>query len=65
MLAHPPQAILIAGNLAAGENRLLAHPALGRLPATRRFAFDPVLEWCGGPTIIRAADRLAQIRQAL
>ena len=65
VLAHPPQAILVAGNLAAGENRLLAHPALSRLPATRRFAFDPVLEWCGGPTIIRAADRLAQIRRAL
>ena len=65
VLAHPPAAILIAGNLAAGENRLLAHPALAGLKQTRRFTFDPVLEWCGGPTIIRAANRLAQIRREM
>lgn len=63
VLADPPAVILAAGH--DGQDRLLAHPVLAGLPATQRFAFDPALEWCGGPTIIRAAARLAQIRQSL
>ena len=64
MIADPPQVILAAGNVHAQENRLLVHPALKALPGTRREAFEPSLLWCGGPTIVRAAERLAQVRQA-
>ncbi|MBS0254514.1 MAG: ABC transporter substrate-binding protein [Proteobacteria bacterium] len=64
VLADPPPVILVAANGHAQEDRLLVHPALAGLPHTRRFAFDPVLEWCGGPTIIRAARRLAEVRRA-
>ena len=62
MLADPPQVILAAGNPLGNEDRLLAHPALGALRDTRRERFDPRLLWCGGPTIVRAAERLAQVR---
>jgi iron complex transport system substrate-binding protein len=62
MLADPPQVILSAGNPLANEDRLLRHRALDALTDTRRVRFDPSLVWCGGPTIIRAAQRLAQVR---
>ncbi|MEP7222625.1 MAG: ABC transporter substrate-binding protein [Novosphingobium sp.] len=65
MLADPPELILAAGNPRAEENRLLAHPALSGLKATRRASLDPALLWCGGPTIIRAAGRLAAVRKGL
>ena len=48
-----------------GEDRMLAHPALAELRDTRVERFDPSLLYCGGPTIIRAAERLAAIRSAL
>lgn len=64
MIADPPQVILAAGNAHAQENRLLAHPALAALGGTRRETFEPSLLWCGGPTIVRAAERLAQVRRA-
>ena len=63
MLADPPQVILAAGNVLGNEDRLLAHPALAALQGTRRARFDPQLLWCGGPTIIRAAERLAAVRR--
>ncbi len=65
MLADPPAVILAAGNGHAGEDRLLAHAALAQMPETKRFSFDPALLWCGGPTIIRAAARLAEVRRSL
>ena len=65
VLAAPPRAILIAGDGRAQENRLLDHPALNYLAETRRIAFDSSLLWCGGPTIIRAAEHLAQTRKSL
>ncbi|MCX7863757.1 MAG: ABC transporter substrate-binding protein [Novosphingobium sp.] len=65
MLADPPAVILAAGDPRANEDRMLSHPALDALASTRRESFDRALLWCGGPTIIRAARRLAQIRQAL
>jgi iron complex transport system substrate-binding protein len=65
MLADPPQVILATGNDVAQEDRLLAHPALAGLKGTRRFAFDTALLWCGGPTIVRAAERLTAIRMSL
>ena len=64
MLADPPRVILAAGDPRSNEDRLLAHPALERLRGTRRERFDPSLLWCGGPTIVRAAARLAEVRKA-
>jgi len=64
MVADPPQVILAAGSSRADEDRLLAHPALAGLDATRRASFDPSLLWCGGPTIPRAVARLAEVRRA-
>lgn len=65
VLADPPQVILAAGSARTQENRLLHHPALASLRHTRTVPFDPALEWCAGPTVIRAAARLAQIRRSL
>lgn len=65
MLSDPPQAILAAGNPQAEEDRMLAHPALKTLAHTRHAAFDPSLLWCGGPSIIRSAGRLAEIRRSI
>ena len=63
MLVDPPQVILAAGNVLGNEDRLLAHPALAALKGARRERLDPSLLWCGGPTIIRAAERLAEVRR--
>lgn len=63
MLADPPQVILAAGNALGNEDRLLAHPALAALKGTRRERLDPSLLWCGGPTIVGAAERLAAVRR--
>jgi len=65
MLADPPQVILAAGNPQADEDRMLGHPALRALAHTRHERFDPSLLWCGGPTLIRSAQRLAEIRRAI
>lgn len=60
MLANPPDVLLIAGS-ARGQS----HPALANLTHTRIESFDPSLLYCGGPTIIRAAERLAEIRASV
>ncbi len=65
MLADPPTLILTAGNARADEDRLLDHPALAALKGTRRARLDPSLLWCGGPTIIRAVERLDAVRREL
>lgn len=65
MLAAPPRLILIAGSEGSEEDRLLTHPALASLKHTHRAKFDPSLLWCGGPTIQRAAARLAEVRRSL
>ena len=57
VVASPPEVLLVAGS--EGGQR---HPVLDRLPHMRRESFDPRLIYCGGPTIIRAVERLAQIR---
>ena len=44
-------------------DRMLAHPALSRIRDTRREPLDPALLWCGGPTIVRLAERLAEARR--
>lgn len=59
VLAAPPQVLLISGS-EPGQK----HPALDAIPGMRRAAFDTSLLFCGGPTIIRAAGRLAEIRAA-
>ena len=63
VLADPPRVILAAGNSDNGEDPMLAHPALAGLAETDVERFDPSLLYCGGPTIIRAAERLAEIRE--
>lgn len=65
MLADPPQVILATGNPLSNEDRALSHPALRALRGTRRERLDPSLLWCGGPTIVRAAGRLAQVRRSV
>lgn len=57
VLADPPDLLLVAG-----EGRAQHHPALSMVKGIRIAEFDPSLLYCGGPTIIRAADRLADIR---
>jgi iron complex transport system substrate-binding protein len=44
---------------------MLDHPALKKLHGTRREVLDPSLLWCGGPTVIRAAERLGAIRRSI
>ncbi len=65
MLADPPQLILAAGNPESNEDRMLAHPALAALKDTRLERYDSSLLWCGGPTIVQAAERLGDIRRGL
>jgi iron complex transport system substrate-binding protein len=57
MLADPPQVLLVAG-----QERAQAHPALDTLGDMRIARFDANLLYCGGPTIINALHRLAEIR---
>ena len=58
VLADPPALLLVAGS-----ERAQQHPALDRLPQTRREGFDPALLYCGGPSVIRAAARLGAVRE--
>jgi len=58
VLADPPELVL-----AAGGERMLTHPALRALDGVRYERLDPSLLFCGGPTVERAVERLAQIRR--
>jgi iron complex transport system substrate-binding protein len=60
VLADPPALVL-----AAGDERMLTHPALRGLEGVRYAQLDPTLLFCGGPTVIRAAARLAHIRASI
>lgn len=60
VLADPPQVVLTTG-----DERALAHPALRRVPGLRHERLDPALLYCGGSTIIRAVERLAQVRRVV
>lgn len=67
LVADPPD-VLLAGELAPGKptwaDRVLAHPALRRLPRrVTKAVFPQTLTYCGGPVLIDAAARLAQIRR--
>ena len=59
VVAAPPKVLLVAGG-EMGQR----HPVLDQMPQLRRERFDTGLLYCGGPTIIRAARRLAEIRRA-
>ncbi|MBO6769249.1 MAG: ABC transporter substrate-binding protein [Erythrobacter sp.] len=59
VVAAPPRVLLVAGSQ-MGQR----HPVLNALPDMRREHFDTGLLYCGGPTIIRAVERLAEIREA-
>jgi iron complex transport system substrate-binding protein len=60
MLADPPRVLLVAGS-----ERGQQHPALAAVPEMHRATFDPALLYCGGPTIVRAMERLAALRDEL
>lgn len=61
VIVDPPQLLLHAGSQGDEQSRALNHPALRKL-SMRRVEFAPQLYYCGGPSLIRAARRLAQIR---
>ena len=61
VLIDPPDLLLHAGAQGDEQSRTLHHSALSKLP-TRRAQFDPQLYFCGGPSLIRAAERLAAMR---
>ena len=61
VIVDPPQLLLHAGAQGDEQSRTLHHPVLRDLP-TRRAEFSPQLYYCGGPSLIRAAERLAAIR---
>lgn len=60
VLADPPDLVL-----AAGGERMLTHPVLREVEEMSYERLDPSLLFCGGPTIIRAVERLAEVRQAM
>jgi iron complex transport system substrate-binding protein len=64
LVVQPPRVLLRASG--ARGDRILGHPVLEPLAGqvvVRDFA--PELLFCGGPTIIRAMDRLAAVRREL
>lgn len=60
VIADPPEVLLVAGD-SVGQN----HPSLVSAPDMVVSRLDPHLVYCGGPTIVRLAARLAQIREGL
>jgi iron complex transport system substrate-binding protein len=60
LLSDPPRVLLVAG-----DDRGQHHPALRNVAGMATVPFDPALLYCGGPTIVRAADRLASVRRAV
>ena len=55
--ADPPELLLVAGS-----ERGQGHPILARIPGVRVASFDPALTYCGGPSIVRAMERLRGVR---
>ena len=60
LLADPPRVLLTVG-----DDRALHHRALAAVPGMVRADFPAGLLYCGGPTIIAAANRLAALRRAV
>lgn len=65
VIADPPRVIFTVGSAVDEEDRMLRHPALAQVPGMARAPLDRSLVWCGGPTIPRALERLAEVRVAL
>jgi iron complex transport system substrate-binding protein len=67
LVADPPRLLLVVAR--AGEDghhdRVLSHPVLGHIAGMARMRIDPDLEFCGGPTIIRAVATLAAARDGV
>lgn len=57
VMADPPHLVL-----ASGEERMLDHPVLKARDDMRFDALDPAMLFCGGPTIIRTLEGLAELR---
>ncbi|WP_260927189.1 ABC transporter substrate-binding protein [Novosphingobium sp. 9] len=64
VLAHPPGVILAQSGPEGVRDRMLDSPVLDELADTPRAQVPGNLLWCGGPTIVRAARRLAAIRRS-
>jgi len=67
-LAWDPPQVLLAGRMAPGEpvwaDRVLSHPVLKSIARQVRVeSFPEVLMFCGGPSLIPAADALARARE--
>jgi iron complex transport system substrate-binding protein len=62
VLADPPDVLITVTRDGEAHDRLRTHPALAALKG-QRATLEGNLLWCGGPTVIRAAARLAQIRR--
>ena len=60
VLADPPDVLFVAGS-ELGQR----HPALAKASGVRVEALDPNLLYCGGPTILRAMERLGESRRRL
>lgn len=60
LLANPPEVLLVAGT-----SRGQLHPSLQSIEGMRVETLDPKLLYCGGPTIIAAMERLAEIRDSV
>ncbi len=68
LLSHPPRVLLSGkaymGTGDADSNRMLSHPVLKKVSHKIRIANYPSnLLHCGGPVIIQAVGRLAEIRR--
>ena len=67
-LASDPPQVLLAGRMAPGEpvwaDRVLSHPVLKTIARRVRVeTFPETLMFCGGPSLIPAANALAQARE--
>lgn len=66
LLADPPEVLLTSAPDFVQQDRMLGHPALEKLRGEMKVAaFDNRLLFCAGPTIERAAKRLAEVRKGL
>ncbi|GAA5051865.1 ABC transporter substrate-binding protein [Erythrobacter westpacificensis] len=58
VLADPPQVVITAG-----DERAFSHPVMVEADGTAHHTLASSLLYCGGPTIPRALERLAEIRR--
>lgn len=66
LIASPPDLVLSVGTGNIERDRMLGHPAIRKLAERVPFRTYPFrLLQCGGPTIIEAVARLAEVRNEL